>query len=694
MRDRLVALGRPADKLIVVPNAPDLARFDPAIVPIRPFRADGRLRIVYTGALTPVYELDVALRALARIAAERPDLDACLELFGRGDSEADLRAMAAELGIAERVTFHGRIPLEDVPAAVAAADLGIAPTRLDDFTATSLSTKVFEYAALRKPVVASRLPLVERTFGTGAVVTYPSGDDAAMAAAIVDLADDERDRQDRVERAAVRVAELGWATEADSTRPSWTGSTVAAGSRRRRPMPRRLIATRGQSRRPGWIPRRVARTWKPRSSGSGRWRGAPRPSRVPSNASCARRRPACGRRAPSSHHCGDALDPPDAGRRRSAPADRRPSADGRPEPRSRPAVAERRRSSMLTASAPAEARLAAALADRGTLALGVAPRVSIVMLNRNGAGHLRRCLPRLATVAYGDVELVIVDNASTDASLDVIRELAPPYPLKVIENAENMPFSDANNTGAVASSGSLLLFLNNDIEPIGDRWLARLVETLLDGDGSAEPAAVAVGARLVYPRRTGQPRAGLQFPDLSLQHGGIDFRMLDGAPIARPMGAGDDPLSDWAAAVRDVPAVTAACLLVRRTDFEAVGGFSAGYDFGHEDVDLCLKLRSLDGRIVYDGRAALWHHESATRELDDRQARRARVTANRDRFTGVWASSLYRTVLADAAHGGGFWSTTRSASASWSRAWAATKGRRWPTGWPARSRSGAGCRSL
>ena len=58
--------------------------------------------------------------------------------------------MAASSGSPTRVTFHGRIPLEDVPAAVAAADLGIAPTRLDDFTATSLSTKVFEYAALRQ----------------------------------------------------------------------------------------------------------------------------------------------------------------------------------------------------------------------------------------------------------------------------------------------------------------------------------------------------------------------------------------------------------------------------------------------------------------------------------------------------------------------------------------------------------------
>ena len=65
------------------------------------------------------------------------------------------------------MTFHGRIPLDDVPAAVAAADIGIAPTRRDAFTDLSLSTKVYEYAAMGKPVVATRLPLVERTFPTG-----------------------------------------------------------------------------------------------------------------------------------------------------------------------------------------------------------------------------------------------------------------------------------------------------------------------------------------------------------------------------------------------------------------------------------------------------------------------------------------------------------------------------------------------
>jgi len=107
------------------------------------------------------------------------------------------------------------VPFEAVPPAVAGSDIGIAPTRRDVYTDSTLSTKIFEYGAMGKPVVASWLPLVEQTFGTDSVVTYPSGDAAAMAAAIIRLADDRTEREARVERLMAQVAELSWGHEAD-----------------------------------------------------------------------------------------------------------------------------------------------------------------------------------------------------------------------------------------------------------------------------------------------------------------------------------------------------------------------------------------------------------------------------------------------------------------------------------------------
>jgi glycosyltransferase involved in cell wall biosynthesis len=213
LRDRLVELGVRPDRITVVPNSPSLARFDLSTVPARPFMADGVLRLVYAGALTPVYELDVAIDAVARLAASRPALDVRFEIFGRGDSELALRERVAAAGLSERVTFRGRVPFEEVPGVLAAADIGLAPTRLDSYTRYSLSTKLFEYGAMRRPVVATRLPLVERTFGEGTVWTYEPGDADDLARAIATIVDDAVDRKRRVTRTAKRIAELAWERE-------------------------------------------------------------------------------------------------------------------------------------------------------------------------------------------------------------------------------------------------------------------------------------------------------------------------------------------------------------------------------------------------------------------------------------------------------------------------------------------------
>jgi glycosyltransferase involved in cell wall biosynthesis len=214
LAERLRDLGTDPNHLTVIMNSPDLRLFDAAAHPKRAFMADGRLRIVYTGALTPTYELDVVLEAVAVIARERPGLPVSARFYGRGDAQAALEARAAELGIADRVAFPGRIPIEDVPAVVAASDVGVAPTRLDPFTGMSLSTKLLEYAAMGKPVVASRLPTVERYFGPETITTYCPGDAADMARKILSLVDDARGRRARVKATALRVDKLSWARQA------------------------------------------------------------------------------------------------------------------------------------------------------------------------------------------------------------------------------------------------------------------------------------------------------------------------------------------------------------------------------------------------------------------------------------------------------------------------------------------------
>jgi len=218
LADRLCSLGVPASKITVVLNTPRLDLFDRARHPRREFRRDGSLRLVYAGALTPTYELDVVVDAVAGLAGGRPDLDVRLEVYGRGDSEAPLRERVERSGLADRVTFHGRISLESVPAAVAAADIGIAPTRRDRFTDVSLSTKLFEYAAMGKPVVASRLPTVERYFTTDTIATYAPGDARDLAAVIARLADSPDERDGRVARTAERIGSLSWEREAERYR--------------------------------------------------------------------------------------------------------------------------------------------------------------------------------------------------------------------------------------------------------------------------------------------------------------------------------------------------------------------------------------------------------------------------------------------------------------------------------------------
>jgi len=298
-------------------------------------------------------------------------------------------------------------------------------------------------------------------------------------------------------------------------------------------------------------------------------------------------------------------------------------------------------------SREAEAALVEAIRrDSPPTATTTGPMVSIIILNRNGKEHLARCLAAVGKTTYRNVEIIVIDNGSTDGSADFAEGFRAPFQITVIRNAENKSFSEANGQGVAAADGDLICFLNNDVDPIVEAWLGYMVETMVS------TRAVAVGARLIYPRHRGGSRAGARFPDFSLQHGGVGFDRSSDVPLAGVLGAGLDPLNPFATAVEERPALTAACLLVNRRAFEDVGGFTLGYDYGTEDVDLCLKLRAAGGRLMYDGRAALWHHESAAR-LADAKRYKARVAANREVFVDTWGPRIFREAILDAIEGAG-----------------------------------------
>ena len=296
----------------------------------------------------------------------------------------------------------------------------------------------------------------------------------------------------------------------------------------------------------------------------------------------------------------------------------------------------------------------AALARRVRERLGPVPElrdwppVSIVVLNRDGEDHLRLLLPRLATATdYPRFELVLVDNASSDGSLELARSLELPFPLTIVENDENLSFSDANDDAVERAAFDLVLFLNNDVEPFEPGWLKELVACLEAGE------AAAVGATLLH----GGDAAGRPSGSYVVQHRRVE---LAGAPgFVRVVNAGDgaelaEPLPDLPA-----PAATAACLLIGREAFERAGGFTTGFRWGWEDVDLGLKLASGGDGIVCSGRSVLFHRESSTRAAATTEWQRSTRAHNRRLFAERWGPQVRREYLLDRLAGRGFWTDSR-----------------------------------
>jgi len=235
---------------------------------------------------------------------------------------------------------------------------------------------------------------------------------------------------------------------------------------------------------------------------------------------------------------------------------------------------------------------------------------SIIIPVWNRRDLTEQCLIRLAEVTQGnEYEVILVDNGSTDTTPELLRALSGD--VRIIRNEENRGFAVACNQGARAAKAPYLVFLNNDTLPL-EGWLEALIQEV-----EASPDVAVVGSRLLYENG-------------SIQHGGLAFSWLYGTAYHMYMRvAANAPMVTRR---REMQAVTAACMLVRREAFEAVGGFDEGFRNGFEDVDLCLKIRERGGRVIYQPQSTLYHLESQT------PGRKAHEQDNVQRFKERWQS--------------------------------------------------------
>jgi len=220
--------------------------------------------------------------------------------------------------------------------------------------------------------------------------------------------------------------------------------------------------------------------------------------------------------------------------------------------------------------------------------------VAVVLVTFESAADLPGCLASLPLAAGGhELEIVVVDNASTDESVSLARQLD----VKVLENHANLGYSRAVNLGAASTGAPWILVANPDTR-LEAGSLARLVAC-----GEADPQVGCVGPRLRNPDGTDYP-TGRRFPSLLM---GTLHALL--APFWP-----DNPATrryhltelDRTRPV-EVDWVSGACMLVRRSAFEAAGGFDQSYFMYFEDMDLCLRLARVGWRVVFEPRAAVQH---------------------------------------------------------------------------------------
>lgn len=252
------------------------------------------------------------------------------------------------------------------------------------------------------------------------------------------------------------------------------------------------------------------------------------------------------------------------------------------------------------------------------------PKVSIIIPNKDQKDTLKTCVDSiLEKTAYKNYEIIVVENNSTgDEIFEYYKELESDSRIKVVTYDGNFNYSKINNFGVDHSSGEYIVLLNNDTEVISLDWLDRMV-----GICQREDTGI-VGAKLYYPDDT------VQHCGVVVGLGGFAGHVL---MLSSPQDAG---YFGRLKAVQDISAVTAACLMIKKSVFDEIKGLDEDFIVALNDVDLCLKVRALDKLVVLDPGIELYHYESKSRGLEETPERHERFKKEIARFRKKWKDVL------------------------------------------------------
>lgn len=253
------------------------------------------------------------------------------------------------------------------------------------------------------------------------------------------------------------------------------------------------------------------------------------------------------------------------------------------------------------------------------------PLVSIVIPNKDHVDDLRKCIKAIEEKAsYKNIEYIIVENNSKQPqTFEYYNELEKSNSkVRVVYWEGEFNYSKINNFGVQYANGEYLLLLNNDTEIINPDCIEELLAMCMRDDVGI------VGARLFYEDDT------IQHAGVIVGIGGVAAHAFCGADKKDPGYFGR------IICIQDLNAVTAACMMVKKSVFEEVGGLDEELAVAFNDVDFCLKVRQAGHLIVYNPYARLHHFESKSRGTEDTEEKIRRFQGEINRFILKWTKEL------------------------------------------------------